>query len=143
MFWKPFNEEEEKEITTAIAEAEKQTSGEIRVHVERYCKGSPILKAENTFHHLKMDQTELRNGVLIFLAVEDHKFAIVGDKGIHDKVGSDFWESVKEKMLAHFRENHLVNGLKEAILEAGNQLAQHFPYQEDDQNELPDDISYG
>ena len=140
--WQPLSEYEEEHVTKSIAEAEKNTAGEIRVHIDRWCKTNPIYKAQNIFNHLKMYDTAQRNGVLIYVAKEEHKFAIVGDIGIHRLVGDQFWNSTKEKMLTHFQKEDLVNGLIAGIEEVGLQLKQHFPYQEDDENELPNTISY-
>lgn len=142
--WHPFTPEEELQILTAIAQAELQTSGEIRVHVDKWCKTNPLFKARNTFLHLKMDTTKLRNGVLIYVAKNERKFAIVGDIGISEKVPADFWESTKEIMRKAFAEGNLVQGISLGIEEAGKQLKIHFPYDGDtDENELPNEISYG
>lgn len=141
--WKPFSEEEENLITSAIAEAEKNTSGEIRVHIDRWCKTDPVYKAQNRFVHLKMDQTKAKNGVLIYVAIDEHKVAIIGDSGINEKVGVGFWEEEKELMISYFKEDKIAEGLSEAIRQAGLKLAEYFPYEEGDDNELPDDISYG
>lgn len=142
--WHPFTEQEEQQILKAIAEAELETSGEIRVHVDKWCKTNPLYKAKNTFIHLKMDATKLRNGVLIYVAKEEHKFAIVGDVGISEKVPADFWESTKEIMRAEFVKGAIVQAITLGIAEAGKQLKTHFPYDGDtDENELPNTISYG
>jgi uncharacterized membrane protein len=141
--WKPFTEEEEKKLLQCIVEAEQNTSGEIRIHLDKWCKSDVVFKANNLFLHLGMDKTELHNGVLIYVAVNEHKFAIVGDKGINAVVPENFWESTKEKMKAHFVAGNLVEGICSGIKEAGEQLKQYFPYQEDDENELPNEISYG
>ena len=143
MFWKPFNPEQEAEIVKAISLAEKQTSAELRVHADRYCKGDPVNKAANVFKRLKMNRTEERNGVLIYISVLDHKFAIIGDAGINDKVLPDFWETTRDKMLLEFKKGNLVEGIIKGIEEAAIQLAKHFPLKSDDKNELSNDISYG
>lgn len=141
--WKPFDEAEEALITSAIAEAEKMTSGEIRVHIDRWCKTDPIFKAQNKFFHLKMDQTKAKNGVLIYVAIDEHKMAIIGDSGINDKVGEGFWQEEKDLMVSYFKEGKIAEGLQKAILKAGAKLSEYFPYEEGDDNELSDDISYG
>lgn len=141
--YRPFSEDEERKILGAIKEAETNTSGEIRLHVCKYCKSDPIFKAKNVFKNLKMEETEARNGVLLFVALEDHKFAILGDIGINEKVGSDFWEVTRDKMTLLFKENKAVEAICEGILSAGEQIKAYFPYTKDDVNELPDEISYG
>lgn len=137
-----FTKEQTKAITDAIAKAEKNTSGEIRVHVENKCKGEVLDCAADVFHKLGMDKTSLRNGVLIYLAVDDHKFAILGDSGINAVVPSDFWDTIKEQMQLKFKEHHFVEGLCEGIELSGEYLKKHFPYHSDDKNQLTDDISY-
>ena len=142
--WEPFSEAEEKQILSAIKAAEQTTSGEIRVHIDKWCKTDPVFKAQNLFGHLKMDETKLRNGVLIYIALHEHKFAIVGDIEIDNKVGSHFWESTKDKMASNFKQGAIINGICEGIKEAGIQLQKYFPYDRNsDENELTDDISYG
>lgn len=138
-----FTEEEKKKIAAAIKAAELDTSGEIRLHVEGHCKVDVLDCAAYWFKKLNMHKTALRNGVLFYLAVSDHKFAILGDAGINNKVPEDFWERIKEHMTAKFREGLFADGLSEGIRMAGEQLKTHFPYQAADVNELPDDISYG
>lgn len=138
-----FSEEEKQQITDAIKSAELNTSGEIRLHVEGKCKGDVLDNAAYWFEKLEMHKTEQRNGVLIYLAVDDHKFAILGDAGIDAKVPENFWDEIKGFMLAKFRNGQFADGLSEAILRAGEQLKLHFPYQTDDVNELSDEISFG
>lgn len=138
-----FTEQEKKQITDAIKAAERNTSGEIRVHVEGRCKDDVLDCAAYWFEQLKMHQTAERNGVLFYLAVTDRKFAILGDAGINAKVPDDFWEATKELMLSRFKEGRFADGLSEGILMAGDQLKEHFPHQDDDVNELSDDISFG
>lgn len=140
---KYFSEENKLQITNAIRVAETNTSGEIRVHIEKHCKEDVLDRAAFIFEKLKMHKTELRNGVLFYLAIEDHKFAILGDSGINQKVPDDFWEEIKEEMARHFREGNYTEGLSTGIRKAGEQLKQHFPYQQDDVNELSDEISFG
>jgi len=138
-----FTKEEQERIKTAIEMAELNTSGEIRVHIERRCMEDVLDHAAYLFEKLKMHKTEQRNGVLFYLAVDDHKFAILGDAGINALTPDDFWDGIKEKMLAEFHENRFCEGLELGIGLAGDQLQGHFPYQEGDVNELSDDISYG
>ncbi len=138
-----FTEEQQEQIVHAIQVAEGHTSGEIRLAVEPRCKGEPKDRAAVYFHRLGMDKTALRNGVLIYMAVDDHRFAIIGDAGIHAKVGTGFWEETKELMSRHFKQGDLVQGLIEGIEHAGEQLQRFFPRQDDDVNELPNDIAFG
>jgi uncharacterized membrane protein len=139
-----FSPEQKAQIVAAIQEAEKQTSGEIQVHIESTCKGEVLDRAAQVFKLLKMYQTKERNGVLVYLAVVDHKFAILGDAGINAKVPSDFWESTKDLMASHFRQGKFTEGLIEGIHHAGDQLKTHFPYDHrDDQNELSNEVSFG
>jgi len=138
-----FSEKEEQKIITAIAEAEKQTSGEIRVHIESRAGKNPIKLARKAFINLGMRDTELHNGVLFFLGLEDRKFVILGDDGINEKVPDGFWDTTRDVVLANFRKNLFVQGLIEGIQLAGEQLATYFSFQKDDVNELPNAISYG
>ena len=107
--------------------AEKNTSGEIRVHIEKTSKGDAINRALEVFHILKMDNTKLQNGVLIYVAVEDKTFVIYGDKGINDVVAKDFWDTTKDVMQSHFKKGNFKQGLIEGILKAGEQLEKYFP----------------
>ena len=141
--YKYFTEENKLQITNAIRVAETNTSGEIRVHIEKHCKSDVLDQAAYVFEKLEIHKTELRNGVLFYLAVEDHKFAILGDAGINQKVPEDFWEGIKDEMFVRFKDGHFSDGLAEGIVKAGEQLKVHFPYQEDDVNELSDEISFG
>jgi uncharacterized membrane protein len=136
-----FTAEEEESIVAAIREAEKNTSGEIRVHIEEHCKTDAFKRATQVFHKLRMDATKLHNGVLIYLATEDHKFAIAGDSGIHKKVPAGYWESIRDAMQEKFRHGQFTLGLSEGIAATGVMLKEFYPYQKDDTNELPDGIS--
>jgi uncharacterized membrane protein len=136
-------QEEENEIVEAICTAEKNTSGEIRVHIENSTTLDAFDRAMEVFHLLNMDQTELKNGVLIYLAVEDRTFVICGDKGINDLVTPDFWDTTKDIMVTHFKNNQFKQGLIDGILRAGEQLKTYFPWQEGDVNELSNEISKG
>ncbi|CAG4988990.1 hypothetical protein DYBT9275_00200 [Dyadobacter sp. CECT 9275] len=139
-----FGEEEQQQIVAAIREAEKQTSGEIKVHVERNCNTPDAMeRAKEVFGFLNLHQTAQKNGVLFYLAYEDRKFAVLGDSGIHEKVSDIFWNSTKDLLRSYFSQNQFTQGLCLGIKEAGEQLKKHFPYRSDDINELPDDISFG
>lgn len=137
-----FSIEEQEHIAHAVELAEANTSGEIRICLERYCDKNVLERAEECFNQLGMHKTNLRNGVLIYLSVEDHKFAIIGDYGINSKVEPDFWDTTKEKMLAHFKAGDLVNGLIAGTTCAGEKLQHLFPRAYDDVNELPNDIVF-
>ncbi len=137
------SEEEQKQIVQAIGIAEHATSGEIRVHIETSCKKGLLDRAAFIFSKLKMHKTKLRNGVLFYVALKDRKFAILGDHGINAKVPDDFWERIKKTVLECFKEEKYAEGLSKGIIMAGEQLKIHFPYQQDDVNELSDDISFG
>ena len=132
---------EEQEIVQAIVEAEKNTSGEIRVHIEEHTEKSPLERAQEVFFELKMDETQDRNGVLFYICVSDKKFAILGDKGINEAVESDFWDCTKDTVIANFKEGNFKKGLVEGILRAGERLKKYFPFQSDDTNELSNEIS--
>jgi len=139
------NSDEQERVVHAVSVAENMTSGEIRVVVENVVGNNltAIQKAEKYFFELNMHKTLRRNGVLVYLAVADHQFAIIGDAGINAKVPSDFWENTKNKMLAYFKVGDFASGLVEGIHDAGEQLHHFFPRQEDDVNELPNDIHFG
>ena len=137
-----FTTQEQELIANTIAEAEKATSGEIRVAVEKHCKGSAFDRATEYFAELGMDKTALHNGVLIYLAHEDHKFAIIGDRGIDSVVPDDFWETTQVAMKAHFLSGNLAEGIVAGIALAGEKLALYFPYQNGDVNELPNEIIF-
>lgn len=129
-------------MVAAIQQAEKDTSGEIRVHIENHSKIKVLDRAADVFAELKMHKTALRNGVLIYVALLDHQLAILGDAGINTKVPSNFWDSIKNNMVEKFKQGLITEGICEAVIAAGEQLKTYFPYQEDDVNELPDDISF-
>jgi uncharacterized membrane protein len=138
-----FSEAEQQEIVEAIKQAELNTSGEIRVHIEPSCDGDAYDRAKTVFESLGMHATELKNGVLFYVAYKSKKFAILGDKGIHEKVSQQFWDKEKELLLAHFKEDKYAIGLCKAIGDAGTKLKEHFPYADNDTNELSNDISFG
>jgi uncharacterized membrane protein len=137
-----FTEQDQELIASAISDAEKATSGEIRIAVEKHCKGDTFDRATAYFSKLGMDKTAKHNGVLIYLAYEDHKFAIIGDKGINRVVPADFWETTQTAMKAHFSGGNIVQGIIAGIMLAGEKLALYFPFEGDDINELPNDIVF-
>ncbi|WP_439880649.1 TPM domain-containing protein [Pontibacter sp. MBLB2868] len=135
---------DEAKIMAAIKEAETNTSGEIRVHIESNCKGNVLDRATEVFADLQMHKTELRNGVLFYVALEDHEFAVLGDAGINATVPEHFWQEITAEVIRQFKENKYAEGLTTGILMAGKQLKAHFPYnRHTDINELDDDISFG
>jgi uncharacterized membrane protein len=138
-----FSVQEKEEIKQAIMNAELDTSGEIRVHIENTFTGDVMDRAAFIFKHLGMNKTGLNNGVLIYLAVKNRRFAIIGDSGIHKVVPENYWDNIKARMLNHFRENRFSEGLIEAITSTGEHLKKHFPRLRDDVNELSDEISFG
>jgi uncharacterized membrane protein len=135
--------EEEKEIVNAITKAEKVTSGEIRVHIEGTTDKDHFDRAKDLFHELNMDATELQNGVLIYIAVLDKSFVIMGDKGINNLVEDDFWDCTKDVMLKYFKEGDFKTGIVEGVLRSGEVLKEYFPWQEGDIDELSNEISKG
>jgi uncharacterized membrane protein len=138
-----FSKEQQAQILASVKEAEMETSGEIRVHIETTLKGDVLDRAAWLFNKLGMDKTAERNGVLFYLAVEDRKFAIIGDAGINSKVHAGFWDEISEALKKNFKEGKFAEGLSEGIIKAGIQLKTHFPYnKKDDVNELPDEISF-
>lgn len=137
-----FSDIEQDKIAKAIADAEQATSGEIRIAIDKHCEGDAYEKAVDYFAKLNMDKTAQRNGVLIYLAHADHKFAIIGDTGINRVVPDNFWETTKVAMNAHFANGSLADGIVAGVALAGEKLALFFPYQAGDINELPNDIVY-
>ncbi len=135
------NPEEEKQIVEAIRKAEKNTSGEIRVHLEKNSTSEGKERAVEVFKELGMHHTAQKNGVLFYVDVDNKIFVILGDEGINKVVPADFWESIKDKVISRFKEGKYGAGLVEGIKEVGEKLKKYFPYQEDDINELPDEIS--
>ena len=129
-------------MVEAIQKAEQNTSGEIKVHIENHCRGDVKERSLVVFKILRLNKTKLRNGVLIYLAVKDRKFAILGDEGINNVVGEGFWNDVKDLMQSHFKEGRFADGLEQGILRCGEKLQTYFPSQSDKINEIPDDISY-
>lgn len=138
-----FTPEQQRLIEAAIAEAEKGTSGEIRVHAESTCSIDVLDRAAWMFKQLAMHKTELRNGVLIYIALADHKFAIVGDAGINNFTGPGFWDEVKESMRTEFSEGRLAEGLAKGVSMVGEKLKTFYPVQQNDVNELSNSMSFG
>jgi uncharacterized membrane protein len=138
-----FNLQQQKNIVDAISSAELNTSGEIRLHLVDTTKNDVYQEAVSVFESLEMTKTEQRNGVLIFLAVRDKKFAILGDKGINDIVPVDFWDSVRDEMISFFKKHDFEQGIIAGITAVGEKLKAHFPYAKDDENELSNEISFG
>lgn len=140
-----FSEEEKKQLIDAIQKAEHQTSGEVRIFIESKCKFVDALdRAQEIFYSLKMNETEMRNATLVYVAVKDKQAAVFGDEGIHQKVGEHYWKEVVSKMLMHFRKEKLADGVCRAIYDLGEALKTHFPYNSNtDKNELPDEIVFG
>ena len=134
---------EEEAVIAAIQQAEKNTSGEIRVHIENHAEKPPLERAQEVFLSLGMHATTARNGVLFYVGVADKSFAIVGDEGIDKVVENDFWDCTKDTAIDHFKQGRFADGLVAGILKAGERLKQYFPYANDDKNELPDTISKG
>ncbi|MDP4222560.1 MAG: TPM domain-containing protein [Bacteroidota bacterium] len=137
-----FTKEQQDHIRDAIIEAEKETSGEIRVHIETSFKGNVLDRASWIFRRIGMHTTDKRNGVLFYLAVKNKKFAIIGDIGINSKVPSNFWDNIKDSLQSHFQKGKFAEGLVEGIVMAGDKLKEHFPHKKGDVNELPDEISF-
>lgn len=135
--------QEEAEIVAAIKEAEALTSGEIRVHIEAHSDLDMMGRGRQVFVELKMHETKLHNGVLFYVGVQDHTFAIIGDEGINHVVANDFWECTKDIVIQNFKKGDFKNGLIKGILNAGNQLKRYFPSNEQSTNELPNEISRG
>lgn len=137
-----FTTEQEQLIVQSIKEAEKKTSGEIRVHIENHCDMDLLDRAADVFALLGMHKTALRNGVLFYVAMEDHKFAILGDAGINSKVPTGYWDQIKDSMRPYFIQGDYTSGICKGIALAGEKLKEHFPYHSDDVNELADTISF-
>ncbi len=137
-----FTTEQQHEIVEAIRQAEANTSGEIRVHIENHCRGDIMDRSAMVFNILKMNETAERNGVLIYLAIKDKKFSIIGDEGINKMVEHDFWNDVKDMMAGHFRNGNFTEGIIQGVLRVGEKLKTFFPHKSDDINELSDDISF-
>ena len=133
---------DEARLIKAIQVAELKTSGEIRVHIEKKCKGNVIDVCKQKFEELKMHETKYRNAILFFLAVESKSFAVWGDEGIHQKVSDEFWKSITDCAIGYFKQNDLMTGLEKSVEMCGEKLKLHFPIEADDKNELSNEISY-
>ena len=128
----------------AIRDAEKRTSGEVRVYVESRCRFmDPVDRAIEVFYGLKMERTHERNGVLVYVAMKDHQLAVYGDGGIHQRVGEKFWNEEVRKMLKDFNKENYVDGIASVVRDIGEALYAHLPYEKEDKNELPDDLVFG
>jgi uncharacterized membrane protein len=139
-----FTEAEKQQLVQAIRDSERLTSGEIRLYVESHCAYvNPMDRAQELFLQLGMDKTKRSNGVILYIALKDRQFAILGDRGIHEKVGAGFWVKEGELLVSHFSRNDYVGGIDACIREIGESLCTHFPFEGDDENELPDDIVFG
>jgi len=140
-----FSPAEKNQIVAAIREAEQQTSGELRIYIESRCRFvDPLDRAAEIFWILKMENTEARNAVLVYIAIKDRQLAILGDKGIHEKVGEVFWNQEVDKIISQFRRVGYADAIVKMILDIGAALKFHFPYdRKTDVNELPDDIVFG
>jgi len=140
-----FTAAEKQQIVESIQSAERQTSGEIRVFVESRCRFvDPLDRATEIFVGLKMQETAARNAVLVYVALKDRQLALFGDKGIHEKVGTAFWNDEVKLILSHFNKANYAEGIARVVTEIGQALYQHFPYDKGtDKNELPDDIVFG
>lgn len=136
-----FSKKEKEQIMAAVREAEKNTSGEIRLHLEYKVKGEVFGHAKRVFQKIGMTRTAQRNGVLIFMATKNKKFAVLGDVGINEKVPEGFWHDVGEIMEKHFKQNRFAEGICEALLRIGIKLKEYFPCKKNDQNELSNNIS--
>ena len=138
-----FTKERQQQIVDAIREAELNTSGEIRVHVDKRCRKDVLDRALYVFKKLKMEQTRDRNGVLLYVAVDSHKTAIIGDEGVNAVVPPDFWNGIIDCAVKRFAQGEYTEGIAEAVTAVGEVLKQHFPYTDDDINELPYEINFG
>jgi uncharacterized membrane protein len=137
-----FNDDEQQRIRKAIEEAERHTSGQLRVCIEKTCSEDVLDRAAKYFHQLDMHKTKHRNGVLVYVAVVDRKFAIIGDAGINKVVPKNFWDDTKEDMLEHFKAGNLIDGIVTGLAISGEHLQKYFPHKNDGRNELPDDIAF-
>ena len=140
-----FTEQEKEQLLQAIRQAEQNTSGEVRLFIESKCRFMDALdRAREIFVQLKMNETDLRNATLVYVAVKDRQAAVFGDEGIHGKVSPEYWQETVGKMLACFREQKLADGICSAIGSLGAALQAYFPYDpQTDKNELPDEIVFG
>ena len=140
-----FTEEQNEKIVRAIRDAETQTSGEIRIFVEGRCKYVDALdRAKELFDNLEMEKTDLRNGVLFYIAIKDRQLAIFADKGIHEAAGADYWKNAVKEILSVIGKENITEGITTSIFKIGEALKTYFPYNKEvDKNELPDEIVFG
>jgi len=140
-----FTDEEKQNIVDAVRNAEQRTSGEVRVFVESRCRYvNAIDRAVEIFENLQMQNTEQRNATLVYVAIKDRQLAVFGDEGIHQKVGDEYWAHEVMKMINAFNRDNIAEGIRQCVLNIGEALALHFPYDRStDKNELPDDIVFG
>ena len=136
------NTQQQEQVVNAIQDAERGTRGEIRLHLEDHSEKDPLLRAEEVFLKLGMEQTKDRTGVLIYVAVKDHRLAIIGDKGINDVTGDDFWKAEKDLLIDSFSKEQYAEGLAKVIGLVGEQLKKYFPCEDVNKNELPNEISF-
>ena len=137
------SEDDLEAVARAVAQAEQHTSAEIRVHLDHSCPGDALQRAIKVFERLGMHQTAARNAVLVYISVTDRKLAVIGDRGIHERVGEDYWQGLVADVLLRMRQQGPRDGLVHAVAETGTALRQHFPRQPHDKNELSDEISLG
>lgn len=140
-----FSEKEQEHIVQAVQSAEQRTSGEVRVFIESHCRYMDAIdRAAEIFFNLKMEQTKDRNGVLLYIAMKDRQLAVFGDEGIHRKVGTEYWNKEIELLIHKFNKEDYAEGIRACVLDIGEALYKHFPYNKDtDKNELPDNIVFG
>jgi uncharacterized membrane protein len=138
------SKDQEEAIAAAISAAERQTSGEIKVHLDLKCSGDPLERTRTLFTEMNMQKTQFRNGVLIYVATDDHKLAIFGDEGIHSCVGDAFWQQEIDLMVSHFKKGEYQEGITQVIAQIGEKLHENFPFeQKGDTNELDNEVTYG
>lgn len=137
------NKTQEEALINAIRKAEAGSTGEIRIHIEKKCKGETLKRASEVFTQLKMENTAERNGVLLYLAWQSRDFAVIGDIGIHNKVGQEFWENIYQSTIVSFANQNFAEGLLKAVETCGEQLKHHFPVKNNNPNELSDEVSFG
>ena len=130
-----------QKIVDAIRQAERLTSGEVRVHLKNQCGQDVLAEAKKIFHRLNMHKTKQRSAVLILVCPKNRTFAILGDSGIHAKVGGPFWNGVRDAMTGHFKKDQFVEGIIAGVLQTGEALKTHFPHTAGDVNQLPDEVT--
>jgi uncharacterized membrane protein len=140
-----FTEKEQQQIVEAVRKAEQRTSGEVRIFIESRCRYVDALdRAAELFFNLKMDQTKDRNAVLLYIAIKDRQLAVLGDEGIHRKVGTEYWNNEVALLLRKFNKENYADGIRDCVMDISEALHRYFPYDRDtDKNELPDNIVFG